>query len=114
MSIPLEQERDKCLYFSTSRDKAYAWEHGNDITNNQQAFADECAKCSVVFLRAPQWSDIINSKLLVDLMEPSPSTSEVMKGNLGHMAGCSMYTDAFCHPEVKDGATPAIIFVPRE
>jgi hypothetical protein len=87
------------------------------IFKNMEEARKLLRKSKYVLMHAKPWSDIIGSNECAEYFDPSVEHDLVLDGTLGQLAGCSIYTDGFMAPHLKDKSPETmgkVIFVPRD
>jgi hypothetical protein len=73
----------------------------NIIHDDVDQFLHLCKNTKYMLLRDSAWADIIGNPALMQHLNPITDYAKVLNGDLGDIAGCQIYTDAFLYRALR-------------
>lgn len=73
----------------------------NIIHDDVEQFLHLCKNTKYMLLRNSAWADIIGNPEVMPHLNPMTKHEKVLRGHLGDICGCEMYTDAFLYRALR-------------
>lgn len=106
------EERNECAYYTENREGGYELKCKD--TEFVAKFIEHCKTSQAAFLNTEHWAEVIGNNDFAPLFDPITRYETVLKGHIGSIAGCKLYTNAFLSRQARTGHTSEnVVFVPR-